>query len=213
MIGFVPTADDASEARRRLERSAADLVGQRIPGVTYWDLAHSGPESRAWDYGDWHHAVMGVELQVESGPVCVLWTDTFYTYGVEIFSEPISNFLRLGAEGPEGWGVEDHEFWRARTGSPVLGSALFWERFEVGPGYRLSDNARVSEPASCDVPVALRIDFAAGPVWMVAAQPGEPDVDNVFVGGDEIMVVFSAERMRTIGFPQTDFLTTPGSPA
>jgi hypothetical protein len=33
-----------------------------------------------------------------------------------------------------------------------------------------------------------------------------PDVENVFVPADEIMVVFTPERMRKIGFPETDFL-------
>lgn len=55
--------------------------------------------------------------------------------------------------------------------------------------------------------MALRIDFAAGPVWMVAGIPREPELQAVFVPGDEIMVVFTADRMRQIGFPDSGFLT------
>jgi hypothetical protein len=38
--------------------------------------------------------------------------------------------------------------------------------------------------------------------------PNWPDVQGVFVPGDELMVVFSPERMRKIGFAQSDFLRT-----
>lgn len=81
----------------------------------------------------------------------------------------------------------------------------FWERLTIGPGYVRRD--RVSDPYEIDVPVALRIDFAAGPVWMVAGIPQVPEMREVFVPGDEIMVVFTIERMRQIGFPDSGFLT------
>lgn len=66
---------------------------------------------------------------------------------------------------------------------------------------------RVSDPYDVSVPVALRIDFDAGPVWMVAGIPQAPEMQEVFVPGDEIMVVFTIERMRQIGFPDSEFLT------
>ena len=46
-----------------------------------------------------------------------------------------------------------------------------------------------------------------GPVWMVAGIPQVPGMREVFVPGDQIMVVFTAERMRQIGFPDSEFLT------
>ena len=69
----------------------------------------------------------------------------------------------------------------------------------------------MGEPQTYSVPVALRLDFGAGPVWMAAAMPDWPDVEKVFVPGNEVMVVFSPERMRKIGFPQTGFLETSRS--
>jgi len=45
-------------------------------------------ELNTWDYGDWHHAVMGVDLLTDRGPSCVLWTSTFHPYGVEVFPTP-----------------------------------------------------------------------------------------------------------------------------
>ena len=81
----------------------------------------------------------------------------------------------------------------------------FCERFTIGPGY--VRGVRFAEPYEVGVPVALRIDFSAGPVWMVAGIPQAPEMREVFVPGDEIMVVFTAERMRQIGFPDSGFLT------
>lgn len=195
------------DARLRYERKTSALVGQRIRAVTYWDVHSLSEEPRSWDYGDWHHAVMGVELATDAGKVTVLWTDTFFAYGVEVFPEPISRHLILSADGPEGWPVESHPRWRSRLGSPVLATATYWVEIEVGPARRLSDNAVVGEPMTYSVPTAVRLDFEGGSVWMAAAMPGWPDVEKVFVPADEIMVVFSPDRMLKIGFPETQFVS------
>jgi hypothetical protein len=42
---------------------------------------------------------------------------------------------------------------------------------------------------------------------MVAALPEWPDHEKVFVPGYELMMVFTSERMRKIGFAETDFLS------
>jgi hypothetical protein len=42
---------------------------------------------------------------------------------------------------------------------------------------------------------------------MVAGNPERPEMRELFVPGDEIMVVFTAERMRQIRFPDSEFLT------
>jgi hypothetical protein len=41
---------------------------------------------------------------------------------------------------------------------------------------------------------------------MVAAIPYSDGRDKPFLGGDEVMVVFTAERMLRIGFRDNDFL-------
>ncbi len=200
--------DGGSAAREQYERKTAALVGQRILSATYWDIHNFAEEPRTWDYGDWHHAVMGVEFVTDTGTSSILWTNTFFPYGVEVFPEPISRHLLLRPQGPEGWPVGDHPFWQSRVGSPIRGTATFWEVIEVGPGHRLGDGARISEPQTYSVPVALRLDFDNGPVWMVAGIPQWPDVEKVFVAGDEVMLVFPADRMLQIGFPNTGFLTS-----
>ena len=95
--------------------------------------------------------------------------------------------------------------WRGRLRSPVMDVQTFWEQLAVG--LAPADSARVADSYTVDVPVALRIDFAAGPAWTVAGIPKAPEMQEVFVPGDEIMVVFSAERMRQFGFPDSDFVT------
>jgi len=193
-----------SRERVQYDSKAAALVGRRVLEARYWDVHNFADEPRTWDYHDWHHAVMGVELRTDRGPSCVLWTSTFFPYGVEVFQTPISEHIFTSEEGPESWDVSESGRWRDRLNSPVANVQTFWERFTIGPAdVRMT---RVSDPYQVDVPVALRMDFPAGPVWMVAGIPQAPEMDEVFVPGDEIMVVFTADRMRQIGFPDSEFL-------
>lgn len=203
----MPVNPDRQEnrARTQYDSNAAALVGRCVQEVRYWDLRTFADESRRWDYDDWHHAVMGVDLLTDRGPSCVLWTSTFYPYGVEVFHMPVSQHITVGESGSEPWDASGSDRWRDRLNSPVEHVQTFWENLTIGPGY--VGNVQVSESYTVDVPVALRIDFAAGPVWMVAGIPEYPAMDKVFVPGDEIMVVFTGERMRQIGFPDSEFLT------
>lgn len=194
-----------SRERAHYDLKAAALVGRRVLEVRYWDVHNYAEEPRMWDYGDWHHAVMGVELLTHRGPSCVLWTSTFHPYGVEVFQTPMSECILHGECGPESWDASGSDRWRGRLGSPAASVQTFWEHFTIGPAH--AGNVLVSDPYTVDAPVALRIDFAAGPVWMVAGIPQAPEMREVFVPGDEIMVVFTAERMRQIGFPDSEFLT------
>ena len=186
--------DAASEsARDRYQATLAELVGRRLVRVTYWDIHNFGPEARTWGYGDWHLATMGVGWLTDAGPFAVTWTDTFGLYGVEFFLEPIESHLRLGEDGPEGWDVSDDSAWAKRLDSPIRAASAFWDDAFLG-AQQLS------------VPVAVRLDFDKGPVRMVAASPRWPEPDPVFIGGDDIMVIFSTARMRSIGFPEGDFI-------
>lgn len=182
--------NQVSGDRARYDSKAAGLLGRRVLEARYWDVHNFTDEPQVWDYIDWHHAVMGVELQTDRGPSCVLWTSTFCPYGVEVFHTPMSEHIVAAPEGPGSRDVSSSSRWRDRLESPVQEVQAFWERV-----------------IDVDVPVALRIDFAVGPVWMVAAIPQMPEMQEAFVPGDEIMVVFTPERMRQIGFPDSEFLT------
>lgn len=199
--------DETSRDRAWYASKAAALEGRRVLEIVYWDVHNFADEPRTWDYGDWHHAVMGVDLITDGGPSCVQWTDTFFPYGVEVFPTRASEHFDAGDDGddgPESWSVSTSDRWRNRLRSRVENVQTFWERFTIGPAH--VGNVRVADPCEVDVPVALRLDFAAGPVWMVAGIPQWPEMQEVFVPGDEIMVVFTADRMRQIGFPDSEFL-------
>lgn len=175
--------------------------------VDYWDIHNDAPEPARWDYGSWHHAVMGVELISDVGPATITWTSIFFPYGVEAFHSPIGEHLILGEGGPEPIRphVEPGSVWHRYLGAPIRRTAFHWERLELGPS-RQADGTVVGPARSVDLPTALRIDFDAGAVWFVAAIPQLPDVRRVFVPGDEIMVVFSHEKMRDMGFNDPAFL-------
>ena len=175
--------------------------------VDYWDVHNFTSEPVRWDYGNWHHAVMGVELITDLGPVTVTWTSTFFAYGVEVFHDRIEEHLVMSGVGPERVGpqVESGGFWDRCLGTPIRQTASHWDRLELGPSRR-ADGGVVSPARSVDLPTAVRIDFDAGPVWFVAAIPESPEMQRAFVSGDEIMVVLSDEKMRDLGFDDPTFL-------
>jgi hypothetical protein len=190
----------ADERRRFEEQARGALLGRRVAEVSYWDLHNYSDQPRSWDHGDWHHAAMGVEMVTDASPVSVVWTNRFFPYGIEVIPTPISDDFGTGPEAPEGWPVTDHPYWQARKSGRVENVRFFWERFTVGPARRSSGEI-VGEPHTYEVPLAIRLDFSHGPLWMVAAMAPEADDDRAFVGGDEILVVFTRERMTTLGFP------------
>jgi hypothetical protein len=203
----VESANEVDDRRVRFEAKLSGLEGRRLTAVDYWDLRNFGTETAQWDYGDWHHAVMGVGLGTDVGPVAVTWTSTFFSYGVEVFHDRMEDHLELGEAGPERNGPhrESGSFWDRCLGTPVRRTASHWERVELGPARRA--DGTVVEPARVvHVPAAIRLDFAAGAVWFVAAIPEFPEMSRVFVLGDEIMVVFSREKMRDMGFDDAAFL-------
>jgi hypothetical protein len=200
-------------ARKDFERKTSALLGRRIEQVIYYDFPSELPKPRDWDFGDWHHAVMGVEMETDSGPLSVLWTNTFDSYGVEVFDSAISEHLSIGPGGPEGRSATNHVRWKPHLALPILGVALAWSTRTYTPqkqvwNRELKKYEYFGEPSyTRTLPVAIRLDFEADPVWIVAATVDPGDIETAFVGGDELMVVFSWELMQQIGF--TDELFQP----
>ncbi len=201
---------EADGRRSHFEGKLRELHGRRLTVVDYWDVHNFGPNPGSWDYGDWHHAVMGVQLGTDLGPVTVTWSSTFYPYGVEVFHEPIEHHLVLGESGPERIGphVDGRSPWAPLLGSLIRGTACHWERLQVEPSRR-ADGSIAAPAYSVDVPVALRLGFTPAAVWFVAGIPQLPDPRGVFIPGDEIMVVFSGDKMRDMGFDNPTFLQAP----
>lgn len=210
-------------ARLQFEQEIRSLVGRKITSVTYWTLPLPYEVDEVeewvvqdWDYGDWHHAVVGVDLGTDDGPKCIAWTDRFYAWGVELFSGPTFDPARVWS--PDGPQIA-HEFtinrtsdfgalgpWSVALDSPVRGTAVHWERIELCSSRRWLRRRRRE---TIDIPTAIRLDFEAGPVWFVAAQllgdrPGD-ELAKAFVGGDEILVVFTPEVMRALHFTDPEF--------
>ncbi|MCA2217659.1 hypothetical protein [Jidongwangia harbinensis] len=201
------SANRPADGRAAFEAKLTDLRGRCLTAVEYWDVHNFASEPAEWDYGDWHHAVMGIQLRTDQGPVTLTWTAAFYPYGVEVFHDPITDHLVLGEDGPQRVGPSDDPpgVWAPYLGSTIRGGAFHWERFEIGPSRR-ADGIIVGAAYTVDVPTALRVDVPAGAVWFVAAIPQFPQMQRVFVPGDEIMVVFAADKMREMGFNDPAFL-------
>lgn len=195
------------DLRVGFEAKLTGLRGRRLTAIDYWDIYNYGPEPERWDHGDWHHAVMGVQLGTDQGPVTVTWTATFFPYGVEVFHDPISEHLVLSEDGPQRVGPDPGHPgpWAPHLGSTIRGGIFHWEREEVGPSRR-ADGTIVGAAYTEDIPTALRLDLATGAVWFVAATPHFPQMQQVSIPGDEIMVVFSADKMRDMGFDDPAFL-------
>ncbi|MUM15733.1 hypothetical protein FZI91_09855 [Mycobacterium sp. CBMA271] len=184
--------------RTAFEAKVEGLAGLRIEAVDYWDLQTEEPEPAQWDYGDWHHAVMGVQLTTDSGPRTITWTNAFHPHGVEVFNEPIQ-CLFVGESGCERNGPIGMSRWQPLVGQPIRRAVPIWESIELGPATDRR-GCVVGAPRVVEVPAAVRVDFASAAVWFVAAIPKPHSVDDVVMFGDEIMVVFSADKMRAIGF-------------
>lgn len=121
------------DARATFEAKVQSLVGRPILAVDYWDIHNVSSEPTAWDYDDWHHAVMGVELTTDEGQVTVTWTNTFYPYGVEVFEDPIERHLVQGETGPQRIGPDGPSRWKPFMRSPVRHATTWWDRLELGP--------------------------------------------------------------------------------
>lgn len=194
------------ESRTSFDAAARSLEGLCVSGVDYWDVHNFGDTPAQWDYGDWHHAVMGVQLTTQAGPRTVTWTNRFFPYGVEVFRDPIERHLVLGGEGAERVGPTGLSRWSDLVGVPIREVAVSWDRLEVGPSVDVSTGEVVGEASSVEVPTALRLDFEGSFVWFVAGQPMFPSLVEVFIPSDEIMVVFSGEKMRSMGYTDAGFV-------
>jgi hypothetical protein len=201
----VNATSDGADKRAAYEAKTSRLVGSCPVAVHYWDIHSFSADPARWDYGAWHHAVMGVQLDMDSGPVTIIWTNTFFTYGIEVFHEPIEEHLVLGEAGPQRIGPSDLDRWGPFLSTPVRVVRTWWERLKLGPAMR-ADGTIVEPARSVEVPTALRLTFDAGSVWFVAAMPEPPRAQGAHVLGDEVMVVFDAATMREIGFEDSTFL-------
>jgi hypothetical protein len=110
-----------------------------------------------------------------------------------------------GPERPERIGPDRESRWAGILDTPVLRATTSWERIELGPA-TLASGEVVEAARVVEIPTALRLDFSTGPVWFAAAIPQYPSMERVFIPGDEIMIVFSAAKMRDMGYDDPRFV-------
>lgn len=162
-----------ADARATFEARVRSFQGRRVVSVDYWDVHNFGPEPAAWDYDDWHHAVVGVQLTTADGRVAVTWIDTFCPYGVDVCPEPISHHVTLGEAGAQRVGLGPTSRWDGLLGEPIRHVMISWDTLSLGPATR-ADGRIVGQPYDVDVPTALRLLFDGGQVWLVAGMPQFP---------------------------------------
>jgi hypothetical protein len=180
-----------AENRSEIEATIAGLVGRRIDSIAYWGLPpFDDGVQEPWDYGTWHHAVMGVEFGTDRGPVSLLGTDTFWLRGVEPFLCPAAELLSKECVRHD---VTTVERWNIAREGPIRAASIHWERFRP-------ENPWPSTASPYDVPVGFRLDFDSGSLWMVPVVPMSLGRSDVFIPGDELMVIFEPVRLREIGF-------------
>lgn len=161
--------DEDAKKRGRFDAVVTGLVGRTIESVINRDLAAVYGRPRRWDYGEWHHAVMGVEFGTDRGPVSLV--------------------------AGEHWDVSSAPPGDTLLRSPIRSASTYWETFTI-------EGAGSNRPSVFGMPLGIQLDFDAGMAWAIAAIPQDPDMREVFVPGDEIMVVFTGDRMRQFGFPR-----------
>lgn len=185
----------ATEAECR--RAGETLLGEVLEDVRYVGLSYENPQDLRWDYGQWHWPEVGVELTTSSGRTfyCI-WDDELVQFELRFAEGLLSERWLPLREDPAAqarvWNVATHRRWQPLLGSPVEG-------FEIV----VMDLGGPPPPA----PVAVRLwTTAGGVVWIVAAAPrGEAharadlDSDDVLLGHDEIIVLFSDELARNVG--------------
>ena len=135
----------------------------------------------------------------------VTWTSSFDPYGVEVFAEPIERHLVLGEDGPERIGSDGESRWTGILDTPVLRATTSWGADRT----RSSHAGERRGPRACP---CRRDSYCSAPglqhrrVWFAAAIPQYPSMERVFIPGNEIMIVFSAARVRHMGYDDPRFV-------
>lgn len=171
-------------------------MGDSVVSVTYVGLTYPEPDVR-WDFGPWHWPEVGVELAMASGRFVFATWDTHDTqHELALLPGRASAYWQPLADGPpsgRAWDVSGHPRW-----APILGAAVTGLRMSLSP-----------YDADGVGPVALRFSTDGGAFWVAAAAPQnesaateELDADDVWLGYDEVIVIFDddvAERIGLIG--------------
>jgi hypothetical protein len=182
----------------QLEHTVSSLRTLRIAQVTYAVLTGGQDllEPNEWDYRAWHEPTMGCQLTTDTGVEFTLtWHHSFGCYGLEVFDQPIDDFLARTGEpaGPHILTVGDHPQWSMLLGREITGTEVAWMQW-------------VSSDAT---PAWVRLDFAPSgqlsdeqrSVWFVA---GCWRGDRFSIATDDVTVIFDKATATKAGLLPID---------
>ncbi|MEY9886851.1 hypothetical protein ABIA31_000477 [Catenulispora sp. MAP5-51] len=174
------------------ERLVAGLPGRTIEAVDYYVLmvGADGMEPDDWDFGSWHEPTVGIELVTGGGGVfSAIWGNVFDCYGLEVYSDPMSEHIRgVGEQGGTARvAVASHAAWAGIIGEPIETARILW--WQAGQGVR-------RDP----LPLAVHLGTAEGQVWIGVGRSETRTPESPFyLGTDDVLVVFDAEAASRMG--------------
>jgi hypothetical protein len=181
------------EESRAASLAAAHLLeGTRLERVRYVGLNFATDDVN-WDMGSWHWPQEGVELVTDEGA-------TFYA----IWSGEVTHFNLVLRQGP----ISD-VFVPARDGTARIAdvsSHPAWRPLLEGPLESLQFADGIPDDPPVVAPMALRLGLRESSAWIVAARlkdelssPGELTAEDLFVGLDEVIVLFGDDCAARVG--------------
>ena len=198
------TGPDAIAACRR---TAEAMLGKVIDRVRYVGLSYDTTPS-AWDFGAWHWPVIGVEMWLAGGgPVHAIWSWRATRFHLQLAAGGLDTEwppLRDDPEHANVWEITGHPSWHPLVGSPLVAASL-----AIG----------VPDDPPVEAPVAVKLYSIRGSAWLVAGAPKESDrasadlgADDVWLGHDEVMVVFDDVMAERIGLIEAVSIGSPTRP-
>jgi hypothetical protein len=198
------TGPDAIAACRR---TAEEMLGKVIDRVRYVGLSYDTTRP-TWDFGGWHWPHVGVEMWLAShGPVHAIWSWRATQFHLQLADGGLDTEwtpLRDDPEHANVWDVTGHPSWHPLVGTPIVAASL---------ALGLPDDPPV------EVPVAVKLYTIRGSAWPVAGAPKEWDrasahlgADDVWLGHDEVIVVFDDAIAERIGLVEAVSIESPPEP-
>lgn len=169
--------------RQQFDAIVDGLNGVVIDRVCCFEVEYETDEASYLDRPDIGHFLdYGVEWRLTDGTFrSFIWDNTFYPYGVGLFSEPLESQVTESRK----WDVTHSAEWQPLVRQPVSAATAFRSCVEEPTG-----NSRTYYPQD------LRITFGSiQSIYICAAQYLESS-DQIMGLSDEIMVVFSEDIAR-----------------
>ena len=165
--------------REQFNALAQKIIGLRLSEVAYYEIEDNEPGYLyKTDIG--HFLDFGLDLVAEDGRCfSILWDDTFFQFGVGIYSHSAAKQIRVDRR----WVVTKNSEWAPCIGETIKSAEVFWSLVEVSENG--SQRTRIYYPQDIILTFSneRRIYISASEWW-------EPN-QEVKGLSDNILVVFS----------------------